>query len=88
MDPRLQLNFNKDQAEGVLMLGLACCHPNPNKRPSMKVALQILKGEIAPPILPNDKPAFMWLAMDCPEEESRIYFSGGILSPSTELSGR
>ncbi|KAI3843926.1 hypothetical protein MKW92_040328 [Papaver armeniacum] len=88
MDPRLELNFNEDQAGRVLMLGLACCHPNPNKRPPMNVALKVLKGETAPPILPNDKPAFMWPAMDCPEEESRIYFSGGILSPSTELSGR
>ncbi|GFY80634.1 concanavalin A-like lectin protein kinase family protein [Actinidia rufa] len=41
MDMRLSGNFDRDQAESVLKLGLACCHPNPYQRPSMRTALQV-----------------------------------------------
>ncbi|RVW81410.1 putative L-type lectin-domain containing receptor kinase S.5 [Vitis vinifera] len=58
----LQLNevFVKEEAECVLMLALACCHPNPNHRPSMRIALRVRAGEVAPPVIPMDKPAFVW----------------------------
>ncbi|GFY80624.1 concanavalin A-like lectin protein kinase family protein [Actinidia rufa] len=63
MDMRLSGNFDRDQAESVLKLGLACCHPNPYQRPSMRTALQVFTGEVAPPPIPNEKPAFVWPAM-------------------------
>ena len=62
----LQLNgvFSKEQAECVLVLALASCHPNPYQRPSMRTALRVLAGEVAPPVIPMDRPDFVWsLAM-------------------------
>ncbi|CAK9148452.1 unnamed protein product [Ilex paraguariensis] len=63
MDIRLNGDFNQEQAEYVLRLGLACCHPNPYQRPSMRTALQVLTGEADPPTIPSQKPAFTWPAM-------------------------
>uniref|UniRef100_A0A2N9HSP0 non-specific serine/threonine protein kinase n=1 Tax=Fagus sylvatica TaxID=28930 RepID=A0A2N9HSP0_FAGSY len=47
----------------MLILALACCHPNPHQRPSMRTVLQVLKGEVPPPVVPTERPAFMWPAM-------------------------
>uniref|UniRef100_A0A803LM48 non-specific serine/threonine protein kinase n=1 Tax=Chenopodium quinoa TaxID=63459 RepID=A0A803LM48_CHEQI len=49
-------------AECMLLLGLACCHPNPYTRPSMRNALQVLMGEALPPSVSIEKPVFMWPA--------------------------
>lgn len=59
-DPRLLGDFNSEQMERVLKLGLACCNPNPHERPSMGVAVQVLTGEVAAPLPPQEKPAFVW----------------------------
>ncbi|XP_057983465.1 probable L-type lectin-domain containing receptor kinase S.5 [Malania oleifera] len=60
VDFQLNEDFEQAQAECLLMLGLACSHPNPHQRPSMRTALQVLTGEAAPPLVPIEKPAFMW----------------------------
>ncbi|RWR90529.1 Protein kinase domain-containing protein [Cinnamomum micranthum f. kanehirae] len=60
VDPQLHGEYDEDQMERVLKLGLACCHPNPNERPNMRVVLQVLTGESPPPVLPTEKPSFMW----------------------------
>ncbi|XP_058090535.1 probable L-type lectin-domain containing receptor kinase S.5 [Magnolia sinica] len=59
-DRRLRGKFDKEQMGHVLRLGLACCHPNPNERPSMREAVQVLTGEALAPEPPKVKPAFMW----------------------------
>uniref|UniRef100_B9HAB5 Protein kinase domain-containing protein n=1 Tax=Populus trichocarpa TaxID=3694 RepID=B9HAB5_POPTR len=58
-DPRLNGIFIKEEMECVLILGLACCHPNPKNRPSMKTVLQVLTGEAPPPEVPAERPAFI-----------------------------
>ncbi|KAL5983222.1 hypothetical protein ACLOJK_017306 [Asimina triloba] len=60
VDERLRGEYDEKQAGDVLKLGLACCHPNPNERPSMRVALQVLTGEAEAPVVPDEKPTFMW----------------------------
>jgi serine/threonine protein kinase len=79
----------EEEIEIVLILGLACCHPNPNQRPSMKTVLMVLNGEISPPNVPLDRPAFVWPAMPSSfkegEDNSLI---NGTLTPFTQLSGR
>ncbi|KAG5243807.1 L-type lectin-domain containing receptor kinase [Salix suchowensis] len=62
-DPRLNGIFKKEEMERVLILGLACCHPSPKSRPSMKTVLQVLTGEAPPPEVPAERPAFMWPPM-------------------------
>ncbi|KAJ7971436.1 Lectin receptor kinase [Quillaja saponaria] len=90
LDMRLNCTFNKDRAICMLKLGLACCHPNPYERPSMKTALLVLTGEAAPPIIPSEKPAFMWPALvPSLKEELNCRQSESLLTPITELiSGR
>ncbi|XP_077246964.1 putative L-type lectin-domain containing receptor kinase S.5 [Tasmannia lanceolata] len=76
-DPQLYEKFDKEQMECVLKLGLACCHPNPNERPSMMVAFQVLIGEGPPPTIPTGKPAFMWPVMPVSLEDLSIDLDDG-----------
>ncbi|KAF2289501.1 hypothetical protein GH714_036687 [Hevea brasiliensis] len=85
-DSRLNGDFATEDMECALILGLACCHPNPHKRPSMKIVLQVLKGEAAPPPVPNERPVFMWPAL--PPSFKELDISHGQITPFTELSGR
>jgi serine/threonine protein kinase len=78
-----------EEIEIVLVLGLACCHPNPNERPSMKTVLMVLNGEVSPPIVPMERPSFVWPAMPSSFEHCEdSSLTGGTLTPITELSGR
>ncbi|XP_016489150.1 putative L-type lectin-domain containing receptor kinase S.5 isoform X1 [Nicotiana tabacum] len=89
IDVRLDRDFDEGQAECVLILGLACCHPNPYERPSMKTALQILTGESVLPIIPAEKPAFVWPARaPSSNEAAGDSLMEGQLTPITVLSGR
>ena len=89
VDSRLNKEFDEEEMSCMLVLALACCHPNPHKRPSMKTVLQVLTGEVPPPLVPTERPAFVWPAMPPSfKEDSGISFSKSQLSPFTELSGR
>ena len=87
-DPRLNGIFIEEEMECVLILGLACCHPNPKNRPSMKIVLQVLTGEAPPPEVPAERPAFMWPPMPTSFNEWDSSLVGGQLSPFSGLSGR
>jgi len=76
IDPKLNRNFDEEQAQSMLVLGLACCHPNPYVRPSMRNALQVLMGEAAPPSVPFEKPAFMWPVCKPSFTELELSFDG------------
>lgn len=86
--------YDADQVKRTLVLGLACCHPNPHCRPSIKTALQVLLGEAVTPPIPVKKPTFMWPATPVPDDDQEVIdqytssFTGGQLSPSTTLSAR
>ncbi|KAI6673844.1 hypothetical protein NL676_001750 [Syzygium grande] len=88
-DSRMSGEFGDREMEDVLVLGLACCHPNPYCRPSMRIVLQVMTGEVAPPIVPLERPAFIWPSMppsfredlDCSNAEDQITLI-------TELCGR
>lgn len=90
IDPKLNGEFNRNQAECMLILGLACCHPNPNMRPSMRTSLLVLTEELNLPEVPLEKPAFVWPAK-APASFSQAKddcFSGGIMSSSAFNSAR
>lgn len=80
----------EEEVENVLFLGLACCHPNPHQRPSMRVVLQVLNGEVSPPMVPKDRPAFVWPAMPpfFKDSEYGSLINTGSFTPFTEISGR
>ncbi|TKW06180.1 hypothetical protein SEVIR_7G225500v4 [Setaria viridis] len=46
--------------ERAVRLALACCHPDPRERPSMRAAVQVLAGGVEAPEPPLVKPAFVW----------------------------
>ncbi|KAM2301298.1 hypothetical protein ACFX1S_032226 [Malus domestica] len=53
---RLMRQFDMVEMERMLMTGLACVHPNHVKRPMVKEAARIRKGEKPLPLLPPRKP--------------------------------
>lgn len=79
---------SEKEMECVLILGLACCHPNPHLRPSMKTALQVLSGEADPPVLPPERPSFVWPAIPPSFVESDYTHTGSQLDPFSDLTGR
>ncbi|CAL1405254.1 unnamed protein product [Linum trigynum] len=44
-DERVRGEFGAEEMETVLKLGLACCHPDPERRPDMKEVAAVLVGE-------------------------------------------
>ncbi|TVU23690.1 hypothetical protein EJB05_26069, partial [Eragrostis curvula] len=49
-----------DEAERLLLLGLACTNPNPSNRPSMVEVVQIINKLAPMPDVPLERPAFVW----------------------------
>jgi hypothetical protein len=49
MDKRLQGNYDIDEANMVLKLGLLCLHPLPTARPAMRQVMEYLDGDVALP---------------------------------------
>ncbi|XXG60140.1 hypothetical protein AAC387_Pa04g2113 [Persea americana] len=93
VDPQLNGVFDEEQMKLVLKVGLACCHPNPNERPSMRLVLQVLSGEAPAPTLPVEKPTFMWPLMPsnsefAPTSLEEQSCGGGRLTMSMDLTGR
>jgi serine/threonine protein kinase len=89
VDSKIIGQFDKDEMAGMLILGLACCHPNPLQRPSMKTVLQVITGEVPPPMLPTERPAFMWpAAIPPPFKEDTENASINSQVTFTELTGR
>ncbi|KAL0432012.1 UNVERIFIED_CONTAM: putative L-type lectin-domain containing receptor kinase S.5 [Sesamum radiatum] len=62
VDPRLGDDYIAEEAERLLLLGLACSHPNANERPNALAILQIISGTAPVPTVPPFKPAFIWPA--------------------------
>ncbi|XP_050283722.1 probable L-type lectin-domain containing receptor kinase S.5 [Quercus robur] len=89
IDSRLTKEFDEEGMLSMLVLALACCHPNPHQRPSMRTVLQVLTGEVPPPLVPTERPAFVWPAMPPSfKEDAEKFSSGSQLSPFTKLTGR
>ncbi|XP_062099318.1 L-type lectin-domain containing receptor kinase S.6 [Humulus lupulus] len=55
-DVRLKGKVNSEELMRMLIVGLACVHPNHVKRPTINEAARILKGEAPLPVLPARKP--------------------------------
>lgn len=51
--------LNRDVAKKLLLVGLACSHPVPSQRPSMKEVVEMLQTEgVPPPEVPPEKPVY------------------------------
>ncbi|XP_043712716.1 L-type lectin-domain containing receptor kinase IV.1-like [Telopea speciosissima] len=51
VDPKLRMNYEVEEMELVLKLGLLCSHPIPTERPHMRQVLRYLDGEVSLPEL-------------------------------------
>ncbi|XP_044461854.1 probable L-type lectin-domain containing receptor kinase S.5 [Mangifera indica] len=87
-DLRLEGKYSEEEMKCILTLGLACCHPNPHQRPSMKLVLQVLSGEAAALELPTETPSFVWPVTQPSFSELDKTLAGSQLSPFSELTGR
>lgn len=56
VDQRLGTEFNPQQVECLVMVGLWCAHPDRNLRPSIRQAIQVLNFEAGFPDLPGKFP--------------------------------
>ncbi|KAF5736541.1 L-type lectin-domain containing receptor kinase S.5 [Tripterygium wilfordii] len=62
VDERLRLvnDCTAEEAERLLLLGLACSHPIASERPKTHTIVQIISGSVAVGQVPSFKPAFVW----------------------------
>ncbi|XP_057477135.1 L-type lectin-domain containing receptor kinase VIII.1-like [Actinidia eriantha] len=56
-DSRLGGEFDEGEMRRLLLVGLACSHPDPLARPTMRAVVQMLVGEAEVPIVPRAKPS-------------------------------
>ncbi|XP_028789541.1 L-type lectin-domain containing receptor kinase IX.1-like [Neltuma alba] len=56
VDPRLQGDFDHNQVECLMIVGLWCAHPDHNHRPSIRQAIHVLNFETPFPSLPSSYP--------------------------------
>uniref|UniRef100_A0A0D6QTB9 non-specific serine/threonine protein kinase n=1 Tax=Araucaria cunninghamii TaxID=56994 RepID=A0A0D6QTB9_ARACU len=57
-------DFNGEEMERLLVVGLWCCHPDPAARPRMREALKVLRFEVALPDIPRTKPLTVFVCSD------------------------
>ncbi|KAL0424411.1 UNVERIFIED_CONTAM: putative L-type lectin-domain containing receptor kinase S.5 [Sesamum radiatum] len=91
VDPKLGANYTAEEAERLLLLGLACSHPNASERPKTQAILQIISGMMPVPTVPPFKPAFVWPAggpIDMDSIETMSITSSSFVSGSSPLDFR
>ncbi|KAG7536906.1 Protein kinase domain [Arabidopsis suecica] len=55
-DIMLREEFDAEEMERMLMVGMVCAHPDCEKRPRVKEAVRIIRGEAPLPVLPARRP--------------------------------
>ncbi|VVA25901.1 PREDICTED: L-type lectin-domain [Prunus dulcis] len=70
-DRTLEGQYEEEQMEVALKLGLACCHPDPQRRPSMKEIVAVLVGESAAAAAPAA------LLSELARGDSNVFSGGG-----------
>ncbi|KAK1575608.1 hypothetical protein Q3G72_006905 [Acer saccharum] len=82
-DLRLRGRFDLLEMERMLMVGLSCVHPDHEKRPTVKQAARILKGEAPLSLLPPKKPKVNIRSV-LPITFEQVMNSGGDQSPGLD----
>ncbi|KDP24908.1 hypothetical protein JCGZ_24286 [Jatropha curcas] len=70
VDESLGNDYNVEEAERLLLLGLACSHPIAIERTKTQAIFQIVSGSVAVPHVPPFKPAFVWPSAAGPDSSS------------------
>ena len=84
-DERLKIDFDENEIERLMVVGLWCAHPDHVLRPSIRQAISALKFEAPLPSLPPTMPVptFVVPSMDLLNTASSISVSTGVNSAST-----
>jgi serine/threonine protein kinase len=61
-DPRLGGDFDEQQMERLMIVGLWCAHPDRDLRPSIRQTIHVLNFETLLPVLPSNMPRLEHLA--------------------------
>ncbi|KAF7134568.1 hypothetical protein RHSIM_Rhsim08G0018000 [Rhododendron simsii] len=69
VDKDLTMEYDELQAERLMLVGLWCCHPDHNLRPSIRQVINVLTFEAPLPVLPSQMPV-------------PVYFSPSMCMPS------
>lgn len=56
VDERMGGDFDRGEMERVMVVGLACAHPDCSLRPSIRQAVSMLQCEVTLPTLPAKMP--------------------------------
>ncbi|GMI86551.1 L-type lectin receptor kinase IX.1 [Hibiscus trionum] len=62
VDKRLGEDFEEEQMESLMVIGLWCCHPDYSHRPSIRQVINVLNFEAPLPSLPSKLPVPMYYA--------------------------
>ncbi|KAL0424407.1 UNVERIFIED_CONTAM: putative L-type lectin-domain containing receptor kinase S.5 [Sesamum radiatum] len=86
IDPRLGDDYIAEEAERLLLLGLACSHPNAIERPKTQAILQVISGTMPATVVPSFRPALVWPAggpMDMDSVKTMSIVSSNFVSASS-----
>ncbi|KAM5573565.1 hypothetical protein ABKV19_013217 [Rosa sericea] len=70
VDGRLGNEYDVEEAQRLLLLGLACSHPIAHERPNSQTIVQVISGSIPAPKVSLFKPDFKW--QDMQEEPAAL----------------
>ncbi|GKB06799.1 L-type lectin-domain containing receptor kinase IX.1-like protein [Tanacetum coccineum] len=85
VDETLNGEFDKRKMECLMVVGLWCCNPDSNDRPSIKQAISVLNFEGPLPRLPAKQPVPMYYAP--PMSMCRFTYTSSLGLSETEMSG-
>ncbi|KAG5001553.1 hypothetical protein JHK85_023213 [Glycine max] len=84
-DKKLNWEFEEQQMECLMIVGLWCCHPDHTMRPSIRQVISVLNLEAPLPSLPSKLPVPMYYAP--PMDMCKFsYTSSGVTSTTKESS--
>ncbi|XP_074301828.1 L-type lectin-domain containing receptor kinase IX.1-like [Silene latifolia] len=90
VDKRLNEEFDLQQTECLMVVGLWCCHPDYSQRPSIRQVINVLNMDSPLPILPSKQPVPTYFAppmnMDLYSNTSSSAFSGSTATTSSSSS--
>ncbi|KAM7275032.1 hypothetical protein ACFE04_016898 [Oxalis oulophora] len=82
IDNKLNTNYDRNQVERLLIVGLWCAYPDFTKRPSIRQAIQVIKFEAEMPDLPTKMPVPTF-HVPTPSIDSEATSSTGEISRAT-----
>ncbi|CAJ2646820.1 unnamed protein product [Trifolium pratense] len=86
VDKSVGNEYDVEEVERILKLGLICSHPVAGERPNLQTIVQILSGSVNVPYVPPFKPSFMWPAVDLASLASTDFTGGTTTSEYTPMT--